>query len=107
MAQVEEGLRQQLFELKKIDNKQMQLLKLFSKLYFRDDCNEKFDDHGLSYRHKNLSKIMTDLSALVMIDDNPMSYRGYEAIRCAGYWGQSNPIDNHVTYARVHSLQLT
>ena len=72
--------------------------KLWSETYFRNDCDEKFDDDGLSYSHKNLSKLGRDLSTIVMVDDNPLSYRGYEpnAIRVGGFWGQSHPVDNEV-----------
>ena len=72
--------------------------KLWSEVYFRDDCDEKYDEHGLPYRHKNLSKLGRDLSTIVMVDDNPLSYRGFEpnAVRVAGFWGQAHPPDNEV-----------
>ena len=99
-------LQQQLIASNKIQEKNE--IKLWSKVYYRNDCDEKHDEYGLPYRHKNSSKIGIDLSSLVIIEDNPLSYRGYEpnTIRCAGFWGQSNPPDNEVNLLCLYSFKL-
>eukprot|EP01083_Nonionella_stella_P003537 10187_1 len=72
--------------------------KLWDKVYFRNDCDEKLDEYGLPYRHKNLAKLGRDLSTIVMVDDNPLSYRGFEpnSVRVAGFWGLAHPSDNEL-----------
>jgi len=72
--------------------------KLWQQIYFRNDCDEKFDEYGLPYRHKNLAKLGRELSTIVMVDDNPLSYRGFEpnSVRVAGFWGLSQPADNEL-----------
>ncbi len=44
--------------------------KLWQNVYFRSDCDEKLDEYGLSYRHKNLAKLGRELSTIVMVDEN-------------------------------------
>lgn len=72
--------------------------KLWQTVYFRSDCDEKYDEYGLPYRHKNLAKLGRELSTIVMVDDNPLSYRGFEpnSVRVAGFWGLSQPPDNEL-----------
>ena len=72
--------------------------KLWQTVYFRSDCDEKYDEYGLPYRHKNLAKLGRELSTIVMVDDNPLSYRGFEpnSVRVAGFWGLSQPQDNEL-----------
>lgn len=69
--------------------------KLWQTVYFRADCDEKQDEYGLPYRHKNLAKLGRELSTIVMVDDNPLSYRGFEpnSVRVAGFWGLAQPKD--------------
>lgn len=71
---------------------------LWDKIYFRVDCDEKIDEHGLPFRHKNLAKLGRELSTIVMVDDNPLSYRGFEpnCVRLAAFWGANTPIDNEL-----------
>ena len=95
---VHELLKQQLADLKDDAFTIPDPPKLWSETYFRNDCDDIFDDDVLPYRHKKLSKLGLDLSTIVIVDDNPLSFRGYEpnAIRVAGFWGQSHPVDNEV-----------
>ena len=72
--------------------------KLWQTVYFRSDCDEKQDEYGLPYRHKNLAKLGRELSTIVMVDDNPLSYRGFEpnSVRVAGFWGLQTPPDREL-----------
>ena len=81
--------------------------KLWQKIYYRKDCDEKVDEYGLPYRHKNIAKLGWDLSKIVVVDDNPLSYRGFEpnTVRVAGFWGLSNPPDNELMSVLFPILQ--
>jgi len=45
-----------------------------------------------------VAKLGRDLSTIVMVDDNPLSYRGFEpnSVRVAGFWGLSEPEDEEL-----------
>ena len=82
--------------------------KLWQQIYFRSDCDEKFDEYGLPYRHKNLAKLGRELSTIVMVDDNPLSYRGFEpnSVRVAGFWGLADPPDDELMQTLFPTLQI-
>jgi len=75
-----------------------EIRRLWQQVYFRDDCEEKIDEYGLPYQHKNLAKLGRELSTIVMVDNNPLSYRGFEpnSVRVAGFWGVAEPPDNEL-----------
>ena len=95
---LKQELISELIASKKIDHD----TSFWSKEYYKDDCDEKIDEHGEPYKHKNLSKLGIDLSSLIVVDTNPLSYREYEpnTIRCAGFWGQDQPKDHEVNYCQ-------
>ncbi|ETO12832.1 hypothetical protein RFI_24543, partial [Reticulomyxa filosa] len=76
---------------------------LWNSAHYRDDCDTMVDEYGCVYRHKNITKLAIDLSLVVVVDDNPLSYRGFEpnAIRIAPFWGESQPPDNQVLFSHV------
>ena len=80
---------------------------LWQQMYFRSDCDEKCDEHGFPYRHKNLAKLGRDLSKIVMVDDNPLSYRGFEpnSVRVASFWGLAQPPDDELMTVLFPLLQ--
>eukprot|EP00485_Elphidium_margaritaceum_P008375 CAMPEP_0202690832 /NCGR_PEP_ID=MMETSP1385-20130828/5721_1 /ASSEMBLY_ACC=CAM_ASM_000861 /TAXON_ID=933848 /ORGANISM="Elphidium margaritaceum" /LENGTH=914 /DNA_ID=CAMNT_0049346147 /DNA_START=24 /DNA_END=2768 /DNA_ORIENTATION=+ len=101
LKQVHHILKSELNETTTTEKKEMEYAtphKLWQEIYFRSDCDEKFDEYGLPYRHKNLAKLGRELSTIVMVDDNPLSYRGFEpnSVRVAGFWGLAQPPDNEL-----------
>ena len=82
--------------------------KVWSEVFYRDDCDEKYDEYGLPFRHKNITKFGRDLSQVIIVDDNPLSYRGFEpnAIRIAGFWGLNKPKDIELLSKLYPLLQM-
>ncbi|ETO15329.1 hypothetical protein RFI_22031, partial [Reticulomyxa filosa] len=78
----------------------MEPKRLWKNAHYRDDCDVMTDEFGSPYRHKNITKLAVDLSLVVIVDDNPLSYRGFEpnAIRIAPFWGTLLPPDNEVFF---------
>ena len=87
------------------DNEQWDTSTFFSKMYFAHQCDEKVDKNNLPYKHKNLFKLNNCFSKIVIIDDNPLCYRGFEpnAIHCAGFWGNEN--DNELLNVILPQLE--